>query len=341
MERVALAGSQGRLRPPPRAVGPRGSVSVVVPCHNYGRFLAQCVGSALGDDVDVEVLIVDDASTDDSASVARRLSAADSRIRLIEHRRNLGHIRTYNDGLAAATGDYVALVSADDALTPGALARAVHLLDTLPSVGFVYGYPVTFTGAPPVARTRVGGWATWAGTDWLEQRFRTGRNPIRSPEVVIRRSLGEALGWYDERLPHTADLALWLLAGARADVGRVVGPDQAYYRMHDHNLHRAVFGMAEARGAVYDIAARWACFEIVLGRLGPEFDVEGLRAAAAGALARDALRCANEAAASEADRQVVAELRSLARLLDRNARPPHLVRQRQAVARWRWRWAGL
>ena len=316
---------------------------MVVPCHNYGRYLEDCVGSALSSDLDVEVVVVDDASTDDSAEVAAGLTARDSRVRLIRHRRNLGHIRTYNDGLAAATGDYVALVSADDALTPGALTRAVHLLDALPSVGFVYGHPVTFSGSPPTARTRVRGWATWTGEEWLAQRFRRGRNPIRSPEVVIRRALGEELGWYDERLPHTADLALWLLAAARADVGRVVGADQAYYRMHDHNMHRAVFGMAEARGAVYDINARWACFEIVLRRLGPELDAARLRAAAAKALAHDALRCASEAAAvgADADARAVVELRALARRLDRDARPARLVEQRQAVARWRWRWAGL
>ena len=57
-------------------------VDVVIPCYNYGQFLADCVSGALDDQpgVDVRVLIIDDASQDDSAEIARKLAAADDRI---------------------------------------------------------------------------------------------------------------------------------------------------------------------------------------------------------------------------------------------------------------------
>ncbi|MGZ4476136.1 MAG: glycosyltransferase family 2 protein, partial [Nocardioides sp.] len=127
-----------RRRPVPLRTRPR--VSVVVPCYNYGRYLPDAVGSALDQSgLDVDVLIVDDCSTDDSAAVALRLADADPRVRLLRHETNRGHIQTYNDGLAAVTGDYVVLLSADDLLTPDSLTRAVALMEAHPRVGLVYG----------------------------------------------------------------------------------------------------------------------------------------------------------------------------------------------------------
>ena len=132
------------------------SVSVVIPCYRYGHYLAECVASVLDHQpgVDVRVLIIDDASPDDSAEQARALAAADPRIEVRVHAQNMGHIATYNEGLLEwADGDYSVLLSADDRLTPGALTRAAGLLDARPEVGFCYGHPVHFQhpGPPPPA----------------------------------------------------------------------------------------------------------------------------------------------------------------------------------------------
>ncbi|MGO4433768.1 glycosyltransferase family 2 protein, partial [Paenarthrobacter sp. RAF9] len=136
------------MRPVPASAPP--TVSVVVPCYNYGHYLPQAVGSALAQEgVDVEVIVVDDASTDGSAAVAWRLASSDPRISVVHHATNQGHIATYNDGLARAGGRYVTLLSADDLLAPGALARAAALMEANPRVGMVYGLPKDFTDQPP------------------------------------------------------------------------------------------------------------------------------------------------------------------------------------------------
>src|SRR4029079_17735868 len=107
----------------PRPLRSRPRVSVVIPCYRYGHFLPECVRSVLDQDgVDVDVTVIDDASPDDSAEAGRRLAAEDARVRTIVHATNQGHILTYNEGLAAAGGEYVVLLSADDLLAPGALA---------------------------------------------------------------------------------------------------------------------------------------------------------------------------------------------------------------------------
>ena len=162
------------------------TISVLIPCYKYGHFLEGAVASVLDDQpgVDVRVLIIDDASPDDSADVAMKIAARDPRVSVIVHRTNKGNIATFNEGLLEwADGDYCALVSADDQLTPGALGRARDSLDAHPSLGFVYGHALSFTDGEelPNARVRPRGSSMWPGRWWLERIFRQGENPITSP----------------------------------------------------------------------------------------------------------------------------------------------------------------
>ena len=109
-----------------------------------------CVGSVLAQPIDVRVLVIDDASTDDSAIVGEALARADSRVTFRRHERNIGHIPTYNEGLIGwASSDYSLLLSADDVVAPGALARAAHVLDRHPDAGLAYGMGVLFTTDAP------------------------------------------------------------------------------------------------------------------------------------------------------------------------------------------------
>ena len=242
------------------------SVSVVIPCYNYGQFLGDAITSVLDDQesVDVRVLIIDDASRDGSAEVARKIAARDPRVEVAVHATNRGHIATYNEGLLDwADGDYCVLMSADDRLTPGALQRAIDFLDAHPSVGFVYGNVLWFRdGTPlPSARTSGRGWSVWSGRRWLERRFRQGQTGISSPEVVVRTSLQKRVGGYDARLPHLGDTEMWMRLAAHADVGYLRGVDQAYYRKHSKNMSSAYDPLMTLRQ--YRLA-----YEAVLDRCG-------------------------------------------------------------------------
>jgi glycosyltransferase involved in cell wall biosynthesis len=243
LQRLTLSGpSKPRImRPSSAPVGfPR--VSVVVPCYNYGRFLPASVGSALAqEEVDVDVLIVDDASADGSGDIAEALAADDRRIRVHRSLTNRGNIATYNLGLAQAEGKYVFLLSADDMLTPGALSRAVRLMEANPSVGFTYGSSIAFSGDPPPARVRTRSWLVWKGEDWLEDNCRRGTNVIASSDAVVRRSVLELVGGYREDLPHSGDHEWWMRAAQVADVGMVCGVDQYYYRLHGENMSRTIY----------------------------------------------------------------------------------------------------
>ena len=116
------------------------SVTVVVPCYKYGRYVTECVTSILANtEVDIDIHVIDDASPDDSWSVVQRLPELDERIRVERNERNLGLIGTANAGVLTAPGDYVILLSADDALAPGWLDRAVAVLENNPRAALAYG----------------------------------------------------------------------------------------------------------------------------------------------------------------------------------------------------------
>jgi glycosyltransferase involved in cell wall biosynthesis len=261
-------------------------VSVIIPCYNYGRYLRQCVNSVLEQqDVRVDIILIDDASTDGSDQVVRQLSTQDDRIQAICHAVNRGHIATYNEGIGRVTGDYTVLLSADDLLTPGCLSRATSLMREYPSVGLTYGFPIEFTdGAIPAARTTAKSWIIWRGHDWLMQRCKAGGNTIKCPEVVMRTSVLREIGGYQPDLPHAADFALWMRAAAISDIGYVVGADQAYYRNHAQNMHNSRFDMLD------DFAQRLAAFESVFSACsGLLKDADLMLSAAHQALARNAL----------------------------------------------------
>ncbi|MFD2080547.1 Glycosyl transferase family 2 [Actinopolymorpha cephalotaxi] len=233
------------------------SVTVIIPCHNYGRFLAESVRSSLDqDEIDVHALIIDDASTDDTPRIARKLAAGDSRVSYVRHDHNHGHIATYNEGLDLADTEYTVLGSADDLLARGALRRAVTIMEAEPAVGFVYGVARPFVGPPPqqVDADAPYSYITHAGQEWFASAYLLGRNIPSAPSVVVRSSLQKQLEGYNPDLPHSGDLERWLRLALHGDVATVLGVDQAFYRLHDTNMHRTKFadhllGLRQRRAA--------------------------------------------------------------------------------------------
>jgi hypothetical protein len=105
--------------------GPR--VSVVIPCHNAATWIGETVQSAVSQEsVAIEVIVVDDGSTDDSAARAEAAGAPKARV---VRQANGGASRARNAGTAAARGEFIQYLDADDVLAPGTLAKRVSRLD--------------------------------------------------------------------------------------------------------------------------------------------------------------------------------------------------------------------
>ena len=281
-----------RVAPSP-APAIRRTVSVIVPSYKYGSLLRGCVESVVAQEgVDVEVLIVDDCSPDDTCSVGQSLAEADPRVEYQRNEQNLGLIGTANVGLEWASGEYVVLLSADDFLVPGCLQRAVAVMEEHPSVGLVYGRALYMREGEPLPDA-AGTWRgtdLWAGADWIRERCRTGHNCISSPEVVVRTSVHRAIGAYDPDCTHSSDLNLWMRVAAVSDVAYVQGVPQALYRVHAGSMLRS------NAGPLIDLDERRKAFDSFFAGGGEALPGhERLQRMAARALARQALWRASRA----------------------------------------------
>ncbi len=314
-------GARRKIRPVPSATDASGAtVTVVIPCFNYARYLPQAVRSVLSQEgVRVDVIVVDDASTDASLSVARGLVSDDSRVSVLGHARNKGPVDTFNDGLARATGEFLVRLDADDLLTPRSLARAVAVMRAYPSVGLVYGHPLHFSGDTlPPARASPTGWTIWPGRQWLAARCASGLNVITSPEVLMRRSVVDALGG-QRPLAHTHDMEMWLRLSAFCDVAYVHGVDQAWHRDHAESLS------ARKVDAFRDLLERRDAFDTLFaGPAGTLPEAAVLHGRAMRALAADALELASrQFDRPEPDLDYVGTLREIAMSLVPDARTVH------------------
>jgi hypothetical protein len=131
----------------------------------------------------------------------------------------------------------------------------------------------------------------------------------------MRRSVQLQVGPYDASLPHSGDLEMWLRAARIADVGFVVGPDQALYRKHTENMHRTVFASGRAEGQVIDLIERWQAFRSAL-RASPSECEESMLGVAAHALAQEAKDHVAYALARGHENYPAADFRDFARRVD-------------------------
>lgn len=173
-------------------------VSVIIPTHSRPRLLPHAVRSAHAAGSDVEVIVVDDASTDETAEVCRGIVG----ITCVRLERNQGVAGARNVGVLASTAEYIALLDDDDLRLPGSLDRQVAALEADGAAGFVCGAMLMadqdgrLTGEVS-APTHPGGDAFW---ELLELSF-----PVMPLSVVIRKECFTRVGLFDSGLPGLDD----------------------------------------------------------------------------------------------------------------------------------------
>lgn len=105
-------------------------VSVVLPSYNYDKYISEAIESVLNQTFsDLELIIIDDYSTDTSREIIKGYKEKDDRIRFIFHEKNEGMARTYNDGIFSAKGKYIAILDSDDLWDLKKLEKQVKILE--------------------------------------------------------------------------------------------------------------------------------------------------------------------------------------------------------------------
>ncbi|MDE1798481.1 MAG: glycosyltransferase family 2 protein, partial [Candidatus Micrarchaeota archaeon] len=140
--RRALRAAQRETDVRPTAVGGLAPISVVIPSHNYARFLPQLLTSlARQGRKPAEIIVVDNGSSDGTGALLARLwKTSPIPLRMIIQRQSIGRPRARNEGIAAARSELVFLIDADDWAAPDALEKLGAALDENPKAAFAYGF---------------------------------------------------------------------------------------------------------------------------------------------------------------------------------------------------------
>lgn len=215
------------------------AVTVLLAVHNGADYLSAAVRSVLDQTfADFELLVVDDASSDESVRILE--SFGDPRIEVVCNERNLGQVASLNIGLRVARGDIVARMDHDDVCHPRRLELQVEALRREPGAGLVGSWVQLVDGDDQpigsiegVIEDRVD-FVYWT----LVQNLL-----ISHPAAAFRREPVLALGGYDETMGPSEDKDLWrrlLLAGWDA---RVVPETLVRYRVHEDQLSQTRTGL--------------------------------------------------------------------------------------------------
>ena len=220
-------------------------VSVVIPCYNAAAYLEQAVQSVLEQSREIlEIIVVDDGSSDDSVAIAQRLGA-----RVVHLSRNLGPAAARNRGIQEAHGDVIVFLDADDYWVPTHCADVVGLLEEHPECAVAFSRIHRFgAGEESVSPVFL---AADTPTPALWHLLRD--NIVPQSAVAVRRSMFAEHGGYDESRRHSEDYELWLRLARHAPFV-CTNAVSVHYRLHAQQVSRDLELMLRTR---WDVKLRF------------------------------------------------------------------------------------
>lgn len=187
-------------------------VSVIIPAYNAADTIGRAIRSALDQSLqDFEIIVIDDASTDETAGVVRGI--ADPRIRLVSHEKNRGEYGARNSGVSTARGEYIAWLDADDEWLPGKLAEQVAFLDRekdfdAACVSYYYHRSKSRENEEEAPYEIV------EPEDTSVKELLMGCDVSQGTTLLVRRAAVEEVGPFDEAFTRSGDWS-WLIRFAR------------------------------------------------------------------------------------------------------------------------------
>jgi glycosyltransferase involved in cell wall biosynthesis len=213
------------------------AVSVLLTSHNRERYLAASIESVLAQTLgDFELLIVDDASTDSSAEIARAFERADPRVRVVVNERNLGQFGNRNRAAELARAPLIKFHDSDDLMYPHCLEVMVGMLRTEPSAGFGLSSGRCWSGGPcPMLIT--------PRMAYQREYLGAGMFHCGPAGAIFRRDVYLQLGGFvDHGVP--SDYLFWLKACTRVNV-LLLPADLFWYRLHPEQELQSARGQRE------------------------------------------------------------------------------------------------
>lgn len=203
-------------------------VSVVIPVFNAEKYLESSIESILNQtEKDIEVIIINDGSTDTSLEILNALQKKDNRIKIISQE-NKGVIKSLNEAILNSKGDYIARMDADDISFPHRIEKMLDYMEK---------HNLDLCGSSAVTINERGeeiGKITRPETKDEIMRFTILHNPFIHPSVMFRRSIIEKVGLY-KNFKHAEDYELWTRIVFKYKVANIQEP-LLYYRIHENQI---------------------------------------------------------------------------------------------------------
>ncbi|OIV39333.1 hypothetical protein BIV57_00345 [Mangrovactinospora gilvigrisea] len=222
-------------------------VSMVMPVHNGMPYLAEALDGIATQTLAMELIVVDDGSSDDSAQVARRAGAT------VVATPHLGVAAAINLGVTHASGRYIARHDADDVSTPTRLQEQFRFLEDNPAISAVGITSVVIDEDSDAIGRPADGWphAHHPCTPEEISAMLPGRNPMIGGSVMLRRDALERVGGYRPAFRYASDYDLWLRLD---EVGELANLPGGQYRLRRHA--KSMWGARGATASVYAVLAR-------------------------------------------------------------------------------------
>ncbi len=215
-------------------------VSVVIPAYNCRRYVREAVDSVLAQTfTDYEIIVVNDASTDDTPEILAEYESAGS-IRVVTHERNRGLAAARNSGIRAARGTWVTFLDADDLWRPEKLDYHARILRERPDIVFVSNSGLFFNDGDAVEFPPLPEPPELTSVSW--RRLLLGSSPFSASNATVRRDCLAEVGLFDEGLRAAEDRDLWLRIVRRFGGTLASGVINAY-RRHPSNMTADPFHM--------------------------------------------------------------------------------------------------
>lgn len=237
-------------------------ISVIIPAYCHERYVGAAIESVLAQTMgDLELIVIDDASSDATWEVIQGFS--DERIRSFRHAENQGAVKTLNEGLRLAQGEYLTILNSDDIYHP---ERLETLLDTVRDgeAEFVATDVELLEGDGEIMRGKGHGWIEWF--EGLKQAYRASGDPaiallsgnlvVSTSNMFFPASVPRRIGYfYEYRYAHDYEFLLRYLADPEARFGFLDGRKLLSYRLHGNNT--ITESELATRQEVFGLLTRW------------------------------------------------------------------------------------
>lgn len=224
---------------------PEPLISVITPVYNHGHYLTEALKSVVNQTYkNLEIIIVDDGSTDDTPEVCKTLVGMDPRIKVITQL-NKGPSAARNKAIAASHGDFICLFDADDVLFPNRIATQYEVLEKNPGIDLVYTAIIMVDNkGHPCGELH--------GKDYLPEDFLAlmfFRNIIPNSNTILARRECFSAHPYNEKFIHAEDYEL-MMRLAHIYKFKYIDIPLTYYRRHTFNLSNDIISHREAERKV-------------------------------------------------------------------------------------------